>query len=35
MICCVMLLTGGTGRERVGNEGRAMSGVEYELKSLG
>jgi hypothetical protein len=34
-VCRAMLPTGETGRERVGNEGRAIPGVEYELKKLG
>ena len=30
-----ILLTGETGHERVGNEGKAISGVEYDLKEIG
>ena len=30
----MMLLTGETGHERVGNEGKAISGVEYDLKEI-
>ena len=30
-----ILPTGETGHERVGNEGKAISGVEYDLKEIG
>ena len=31
----MILPTGETGRKRVGNEGKAISGVEYDLKEIG
>ena len=31
----MILLTGKTGCERVGNEGKAISGAEYDLKEIG
>ena len=30
----MILPTGETGRKRVGNEGKAISGVEYDLKEI-
>ena len=30
----MILPTGETGHERVGNEGKAISGVEYDLKEI-
>ena len=34
-VCHMILLTGKTGHKRVGNEGKAISGEEYDLKEIG
>ena len=34
-MCHTILPTGETGHERVGNEGKAISGAEYDLKEIG
>ena len=34
-MCHTILPTGETGHERVGNEGKAISGVEYDPKEIG
>ena len=33
-VCRTILLTGETGHERVGNKGKAILGVEYDLKEI-